>query len=141
MAQDTVPFLEMFTIVSQDPALQAILKQARVLDATVDKAQRTMRIRIRFSRPVAPVYIGMIEQLLKGEYAFSGVEIVPVYPLPDKVQVVAKTSGGVKKVARLLQQAGADVQLKLYDGYRHEILNDGCKEEVAKDLLSYLENP
>lgn len=54
---------------------------------------------------------------------------------------VGANGKGVKKVAQLLQQAGADVQLKLYDGYRHEILNDGCKEEVAKDLLSYLENP
>ena len=64
-----------------------------------------------------------------------------VFLLSGTDDPVGANGKGVKKVARLLQQAGADVQLKLYDGYRHEILNDGCKEEVAKDLLSYLENP
>ena len=67
MEQNTVPFLEMFAVTPQDAALAALLEQAQVVNATVDKAHRTMQIRIRFPRPAAPVYISMIEQLLKTE--------------------------------------------------------------------------
>ena len=98
MEQNTVPFLEMFAVTPQDAALAALLEQAQVVNATVDKAHRTMQIRIRFPRPAAPVYISMIEQLLKTEYAVSGVEIVPVYPLPNAAGSgpETKASGGAK---------------------------------------------
>ena len=45
---------------------------------------------------------------------------------------------GVKKVYDAMVAAGVDAKMKLYKGYRHEILNDTCKEEVTGDILAWL---
>lgn len=52
---------------------------------------------------------------------------------------VGSMSEGVKKVYESMKNAGCDVTMKLYEGYRHEILNDKCKEEVISDILNWLE--
>ncbi len=51
---------------------------------------------------------------------------------------VGEHGAGVKKVYDLLREGGADVTLKLYDGYRHEILNDHCRDEVIKDIKDFI---
>ena len=45
---------------------------------------------------------------------------------------------GVKTVYSKLKSNGADVELKLYENCRHEILNDTCKAEVIKDIKEFL---
>ena len=45
---------------------------------------------------------------------------------------------GVKVVFARMKEAGLDAQMILYDGYRHEILNDVCKEKVTSDILAFL---
>lgn len=46
---------------------------------------------------------------------------------------------GVKKVYDLFKDAGmSDVTLKMYDGARHEVLNETNKEEVWQDVLEWL---
>lgn len=45
---------------------------------------------------------------------------------------------GVQKVYDLLKAENVNVSIKLYDGYRHEILNDFCKEDVIKDLCAFV---
>lgn len=45
---------------------------------------------------------------------------------------------GVKKVYDALKNAGADVQMKLYAGCRHEILNDVCRDKVTADIISFI---
>lgn len=44
---------------------------------------------------------------------------------------------GVVKVYDKLKAAGADVQIKLYEGYRHEILNEPCRDEVIADIKRF----
>ena len=66
----------------------------------------------------------------------------------DKAKPVLLTSGsedpvgeygkGVRKVYDLLKAQGVNVALKLYDGYRHEILNDGCRDQVIADIKSFI---
>lgn len=52
---------------------------------------------------------------------------------------VGEHSKGIKKVYDLLnRQNRYNVTLKLYEGARHEILKDFCKEEVIEDILSIL---
>ena len=51
---------------------------------------------------------------------------------------VGEHSKGVKKVYDGLKSSGADVRMKLYEGYRHEILNDASREEVIKDIKEFL---
>ena len=46
---------------------------------------------------------------------------------------------GVEKAFKKFKKAGVnDVQIKLYDGARHEILNDFCAEETRGDILEFL---
>ena len=51
---------------------------------------------------------------------------------------VGEHGTGVKKVYELLKEAGANVQLKLYEGYRHEILNDYCRDTVIADIKAFI---
>lgn len=51
---------------------------------------------------------------------------------------VGEYGKGVTAVYHGLKNAGADVQLKLYDGCRHEILNDVCRDEVIADLKRFI---
>ena len=45
---------------------------------------------------------------------------------------------GVQKVYEMLLSGGADVSVKIYDGCRHEILNDTCRDEVIADIREFL---
>lgn len=51
---------------------------------------------------------------------------------------VGEHGKGVEKVYEMLKMSGADVQIKLYDGYRHEILNDFCRDEVIADIKAFV---
>ena len=45
---------------------------------------------------------------------------------------------GVTKVYEKLKKAGCNVQIKLYENCRHEILNDTCRAEVVRDIENFL---
>ena len=48
---------------------------------------------------------------------------------------------GPKKVFSLFQRAGlTDVELKIYDEARHELVNEINREEVTSDILSFLKS-
>ena len=51
---------------------------------------------------------------------------------------VGEHGKGVQKVYELLKDAGVNVEIKLFDGYRHEILNDFCKDDVIKTLCDFV---
>ncbi|MBQ3285309.1 MAG: alpha/beta hydrolase [Ruminococcus sp.] len=52
---------------------------------------------------------------------------------------VGENGSGVKKVYEHLKAAGVNVKMKLYDGYRHELLQDYCREEVIRDIKDFVE--
>lgn len=45
---------------------------------------------------------------------------------------------GVKEVYGWMRQAGLETELKLYDGARHELLNEVNRQEVARDILNWI---
>ncbi len=45
---------------------------------------------------------------------------------------------GVTAVYKKLKANGKNVQMKLYPGCRHEILNDTCREQVIRDILDFI---
>ena len=51
---------------------------------------------------------------------------------------VGENGAGVKKVCAELKSLGADVEMKIYDNCRHEILNDTCRGEVIKDIIDFV---
>ena len=64
---------------------------------------------------------------------------LPIYIFSGDNDPVGEMGKGVKKVAKKYKKAGIlDVTLKLYEGGRHEMLNEVNKDEVEKDLLKWL---
>lgn len=63
---------------------------------------------------------------------------LPILIISGADDPVGGYSKGVSKVFRLYRDAGIkDVRLKLYDGARHEILNETNKDEVYRDIISF----
>lgn len=66
---------------------------------------------------------------------------LPIFLIAGREDPVGDYGVGPEKVLRLYQQAGIkDVTLKLYDGARHEVLNEINREEVFSDVLQWLES-
>jgi alpha-beta hydrolase superfamily lysophospholipase len=92
--------------------------------------------------------VGIFADLLGGiRYAGNRKNIakmrkdLPVLFISGTEDPVGDYGVGVKKVVRLFQEAGmVDVALKLYDGARHECLNEINREEVYNDVLGWLQN-
>ena len=65
----------------------------------------------------------------------------PIYFFAGDKDPVGASGKGVEKVARWFREAGVkEVQIKLYPGGRHEMLNETNKEEVWQDTLTWLED-
>lgn len=63
---------------------------------------------------------------------------LPVFIISGTDDPVGGYSKGVRKVYSLYKNAGIEnVQLKLYDGGRHEILNEINKDEVYQDIVAF----
>jgi alpha-beta hydrolase superfamily lysophospholipase len=66
---------------------------------------------------------------------------LPVYIVSGGDDPVGGYGKGVKKVCAMLEKAGvADVEMKLYQGFRHEILNEDIFNQVCFDVLEFSQN-
>ena len=63
---------------------------------------------------------------------------IPVLLVSGRDDPVGDFGKGVEAVLARLQKAGNPVICHLYDGYRHEILNDACHDRVVADILDFL---
>lgn len=67
-------------------------------------------------------------------------KLLPVFFLSGAEDPVGGWSKGVEKVAAAFKKAGMrDIKVNLYEGGRHEMLNETNKEEVYADILAWLE--
>ena len=65
---------------------------------------------------------------------------LPVFFLSGDHDPVGSMGKGVKKAYKSFLKAGCrDVTLKLYEGGRHEMLNEINRQEVYEDILKWLE--
>lgn len=65
---------------------------------------------------------------------------LPILIFSGDKDPVGAMGKGVKTVYELYKKAGLEkVTLKLYEGGRHELLNDSYKDEVITDLLNWLD--
>lgn len=65
---------------------------------------------------------------------------LPIFVVSGTADPVGNYGKGPKAVYEQYQRLGIeDVRLKLYDGYRHEILNETGKEEPYSDILNWLD--
>ena len=65
-------------------------------------------------------------------------EGLPVLLVSGRDDPVGDFGKGVETVCERLQKAGHPVTCRLYDGYRHEILNDASHDRVVADILDFL---
>lgn len=110
---------------------------------STDKAERDKNRDDRFCR--IKFTIGAMEDLLRlqkfvnrREWFSALPQSLPILLVSGDNDPVGNYGKGVKKVFELLRRNGKNVRLKLYEGYRHEILNDFCRDEVTKDILDFL---
>lgn len=65
---------------------------------------------------------------------------LPVLFIAGALDPVGNKGKGVKSAAALFEKAGIrDVEVKLYPGMRHEILNEPGKRQVYDDVLAWIE--
>ena len=65
---------------------------------------------------------------------------VPVLLVSGADDPVGDYGKGVQKVYDSLKASGKNVEIKLYENNRHEILNDTARDEVIKDIIAFIEN-
>ena len=63
---------------------------------------------------------------------------MPILIVSGEQDPVGNYGEGPAKVAELFKKNGANVELKIYPGVRHEILNDTSREEVINDILEFM---
>ena len=87
-------------------------------------------------------YLDLFEMLGRAndKTAYASVpKTLPVCLLSGDADPVGGYGKGVRKVARQYKKAGVtDLTMKLYEGMRHELHNEICREEFYNDLLSWL---
>ncbi len=66
-------------------------------------------------------------------------EGLPILLVSGAEDPVGGMSRGVEAVRRKLERAGKQVTCHLYEGYRHEILNDACYGQVVEDIRAFVE--
>ena len=72
---------------------------------------------------------------------FSAVnKTLPILLVSGSEDPVGNYGKGVEQVYKLLkaQKLKPEPQFKLYEGARHEILNDFCRDEVVRDILAFI---
>ncbi len=64
---------------------------------------------------------------------------LPILLISGEDDPVGNYGSGVTKVYDKLVKQDCNVKLKLYKNCRHEIHNDSCKDEMFKDILSFID--
>ena len=83
--------------------------------------------------------IRLTKQANRGAWFKALPNTLPILLVSGSEDPVGGMSRGVETVRNKLQKAGKQVTCHLYQGYRHEILNDACYLEVAGDIRSFLD--
>ncbi len=65
---------------------------------------------------------------------------MPIFLVSGSEDPVGNYGAGVRQVYEMYKKSGADIRMKLYEGARHEILNDFCRDEVIEDILHFINN-
>ncbi|MBR5246728.1 MAG: lysophospholipase [Clostridia bacterium] len=65
---------------------------------------------------------------------------MPIFLISGSMDPVGDYSKGVKEVYRMLKKTGhRNVSMKIYEGARHEILNEINRDEVYADIIEWLD--
>ena len=81
----------------------------------------------------------MIKRLEDGEDFDRIPKDLPVIFLSGKDDPIGDFGKGVEKARDGLRKAGLDPGMKLYEGARHEVLNETNREKVYDDIAEWVE--
>jgi alpha-beta hydrolase superfamily lysophospholipase len=82
----------------------------------------------------------LLDRLNRQENVERIPKALPVYMVSGTADPVGDYGRGVNRAYDSLKGAGMEnVSLKLYDGARHELLNELNRSEVMQDIYSWLE--
>ena len=82
----------------------------------------------------------MLEECNASQWYAAMPRRLPVYLLAGDRDPVGAMGSGPREVYQGLLRAGCqDVELRLWPGGRHEMLNETEQEEVRRELLAWLE--
>ncbi len=76
---------------------------------------------------------------VSGRHWAASVPDRPILLLSGALDPVGGAGKGVKQVAGWLKKNGHGVELKLYEGGRHEMLNELNRDEVFRDILLFID--
>lgn len=69
------------------------------------------------------------------ELVHANFEILLISGSDDPVSDVKH--GGLEKVEKAYKDAGADVDMEIIEGYRHDILHDTCRQDVFEKIDTF----
>ena len=91
----------------------------------------------------ANFYYSMFKNVRK-LYSHKGIAKInknsPIFIVSGKNDPVGKMGESTTKLYEFYKKKGLNVKMRLYEGMRHEILNEDNKEIVYQDLLEFIEN-
>ncbi len=82
----------------------------------------------------------LLHTVSKKDWAGQVPKDLPILLFAGDMDPVGNYGKGVRAVYDRLKRAGADAHLKLYEGGRHEMHNETCRDEVFADLLAFSDN-
>ena len=87
-------------------------------------------------------FTDLLEGILSINYTtnIQNMARVPYLLFAGNMDPVGEYGKGVEKVHRMMLNTKHDVELNMYDGGRHEMLNEINKEEVYHDILNWMNN-
>ena len=85
--------------------------------------------------------IRLMRTVNRGAWYRSIPSDMPILLVSGREDPVGAYGKGVLQVEAGLKGAGKDARCHLYEGARHEILNDFTREEVKREILEFCENP
>ena len=104
----------------------------------VEKYDNDPSCRYNFSASAMLDLLHLVKESNSGRWFSSVNKTMPILLTAGGEDPVGSYGEGVRTVYDRLAKNGANVTIKLYDGYRHEILNDYCSEQVIKDILEFI---
>jgi alpha-beta hydrolase superfamily lysophospholipase len=86
-------------------------------------------------------FIGNLEYIEDRDHFNKIPENIPILILSGEQDPVGDYGKGVKKLYERYEKCGVkDLEMKLYEGARHELLNEINRNEVMADVLNWLED-
>lgn len=84
-------------------------------------------------------FFGAFSKIYKKENLLKINKSKPIFLVAGSDDPVGSMGKSVKKLYEFYKSLGLNVSIKLYEGARHEILNEKIKEEVYLDVKNFLE--